>query len=177
MAEQVYGPRRSRTTRKPSIQCPDVIFYRCNICKSIHQVVGVKQVVSEVSCCGEVMELLQPVQIKEIEDMDITYKIVGGYNDNAIRVSWKLPSDEALEWIYLKTYTGGYMKYLIPNKRPPMIFALADEDAFSYCDEDPCLECVFWCKRGFILYAYATNRGLIEIPIDKASAYWQSDKK
>ena len=92
-----------------------------------------------------------------------------------MKVSWKfIDPGQELEWLYLKTYTGGYMKYIIPGKRPPVVFALADEDAFCYCDEDPCLECTFWCKRGFIIYGYVKGLGLIEAPLDKASAYWQS---
>ena len=81
------------------------------------------------------------------------------------------------EWIYLKTFTGGYLKYVSSEKRPPMVFALADTDAFAYCDEDPCLECVFRCKRGFIIYVYDSRAGLIEVPLDKMNAQWQSGAK
>lgn len=93
-------------------------------------------------------------------------------------MSWKakLPEDNP-EWIYLKTFTGGYLKYIAEGKRPPMVFALADTDAFAYCDEDPCLECVFRCKRGFILYVYGKRAGLIEVPLDKMNAQWQSKAK
>lgn len=44
MSEQVYGPRRSRVTRKPSVQCPDVVFYRCSICGMICQRMGRGQI-------------------------------------------------------------------------------------------------------------------------------------
>lgn len=175
VSAQEYGPRRSRTTRKPSIQCPDVVFYRCAKCGMIHQRVGRGETRPEMVCCGEVMAELKPTPVKELgPEIRITYQIVGGYNDNAVRVSWELEKPCRLEWLYLKTYTGGYMKYLIPGKRPPMVFALADEDAFSYCDESPCLECVFWCKRGFTIYGYVQGKGLVEAPLDKATAYWQS---
>ena len=178
MAVQEYGPRRSRATRKPSIQCPDVVFYRCDRCGMIHERIGRAETRPEIRCCGREMEELKPVPVSGAgEGISITYQIVGGYNDNAVRVSWKLDAPYELEWLYLKTYTGGYMKYLIPGKRPPMVFALADEDAFAYCDESPCLECVFWCKRGFVIYGYVTEKGLIEVPIDKANAYWQSGAK
>ena len=63
------------------------------------------------------------------------------------------------------------------EKRPPMVFALADTDAFAYCDEDPCLECVFRCKRGFIIYVFDERAGLIEVPLDKMNAQWQSGAK
>lgn len=57
-----------------------------------------------------------------------------------------------------------------------MVFALADTDAFAYCDEDPCLECVFRCKRGFVIYIYEEETGLVEIPLDKMNAHWESQK-
>jgi hypothetical protein len=78
------------------------------------------------------------------------------------------------EWIYLKTFTGGYLKYVMEGKHSPMVFALADTDAFCYCDEDPCLECVFRCKRGFIIYVYDRQTGLVAVPLDKMNAQWQS---
>lgn len=175
MSEQTFGPRRSRTARKPSVQCPDVVFYRCSRCGMIHQHVGRSRSEPRVLCCGEWMEFLKPIPVAEARPRcDITYQIVGGYNDNGVRVYWKLEQGCDLEWLYLKTYTGGYMKYIIPGKRPPLVFALADEDGFAYCDEDPCLECTFWCKRGFVIYGYVKGEGLIEAPLDKASPYWQS---
>jgi hypothetical protein len=58
-----------------------------------------------------------------------------------------------------------------------MVFALADTDAFCYCDEDPCLECVFRCKRGFTVYAYSEGTGLLEMPLDRMTAHWQTREK
>ena len=121
-------------------------------------------------------ERLIPEEADSTRDvMDITYQITGGYNDNAVRVSWKMkPYGRHPEWIYLKTFTGGYLKYVMEGKHSPMVFALADTDAFCYCDEDPCLECVFRCKRGFIIYVYDRQTGLVAVPLDKMNAQWQS---
>ena len=58
-----------------------------------------------------------------------------------------------------------------------MVFALADTDAFCYCDEDPCLECVFRCKRGFTAYIYDPKAGLVELPLDMMTAHWQTGGK
>ena len=84
-------------------------------------------------------ERLFPEEADSTRDvMDITYQgFTGGYNDNAVRVSWKMkPYGRHPEWIYLKTFTGGYLKYVMEGKHSPMVFALADTDAFCYCDED-----------------------------------------
>ena len=58
----------------------------------------------------------------------------------------------------------------MPKKRSPLVFALADEDAYAYCDEDPCLECIFMCKRGFVFLAYVEGFGLVRLPLERAVA-------
>lgn len=104
-----------------------------------------------------------------------TTALWGGYNDNAMQFFWQDADQEnRLEWVYLRTFTGGCIKYPPEKKRPPIIFPLADEDAYAYCDQSPCLECVFRCKRGFILYAYLSGVGLAELPIDRMDPYWQT---
>ncbi|MCI9164311.1 MAG: hypothetical protein HFG59_13880 [Lachnospiraceae bacterium] len=181
MIEQKFGPRRCRDTRKPlASQCPEVAFYRCMECGALFPVTGGKGAEEkEIVCCGQKARRLEPVDSETAgSQIQVTYQITGGYNDNAVRVSWKCPSPkDHPEWIYLKTFTGGYLKYVSSEKRPPMVFALADTDAFAYCDEDPCLECVFRCKRGFIIYVYDSRAGLIEVPLDKMNAQWQSGAK
>ena len=181
MIEQKFGPRRCRDTRKPlACQCPDVVFYRCMECGALFPVTGGKELEKkEISCCGKKASRLEPTDAQKVSSqIQVTYQITGGYNDNAVRVSWKCASPkEHPDWIYLKTFTGGYLKYVSEEKRPPMVFALADTDAFAYCDEDPCLECVFRCKRGFIVYVYDSRAGLIEVPLDKMNAQWQSGAK
>lgn len=181
MIEQKFGPRRCRDTRKPlACQCPDVVFYRCMECGALFPVTGGKELEKkEISCCGKKASRLEATDAQKVSSqIQVTYQITGGYNDNVVRVSWKCVSPkEHPDWIYLKTFTGGYLKYVSEEKRPPMVFALADTDAFAYCDEDPCLECVFRCKRGFIVYVYDSRAGLIEIPLDKMNAQWQSGAK
>lgn len=181
MIEQTFSARRCRDTRKPlASQCPDVVFYRCAVCGAVFPVTGGQTLKEkEIICCGTKAERLQPVEAEAVQELvRLTYQITGGYNDNAVRVSWRAVKKECNpQWIYLKTFTGGYLKYVADARRSPMVFALADTDAFAYCDEDPCLECVFRCKRGFVVYVYAEAAGLVEIPLDKMTAHWQSGAK
>lgn len=183
MIEQTFSARRCRDTRKPREgDCPDVVFYRCETCGKLFSLTkgfswqekAIEDI--EITCCQKKVLRLLPVSLEAAGDsLKVSYQITGGYNDNAVRVSWKASSPQAEpEWIYLKTFTGGYLKYVAEKKRSPMVFALADTDAFAYCDEDPCLECVFRCKRGFVLYVYGKQSGLIELPLDKMNAQWQS---
>jgi len=127
-------------------------------------------------CCGENMEQLESKEPSEIlEDVLIDYKITGGYNENAVEVFWKIKNEDiSIEWIYLKTFTGGQLKYVTNTKKKSFVFAMADEDAYAYCDEDPCLECTFRCKRGYEIYVYIKKTGLIKIPFERMNSNWQS---
>lgn len=124
-------------------------------------------------------EALCRAQLLDLEDVPegvfLDYSIVGGYNNNAVEFSWRIDDPAySLQWAALKTFTGMQLKYVTPKKRSPLIFALADEDAYVYCDESPCLECIFMCKRGFVLYARINGLGIVKIPLTRASAYWES---
>ncbi|MCI8950092.1 MAG: hypothetical protein HFG49_08630 [Lachnospiraceae bacterium] len=180
MIEQTFSARRCRDTRKPrESQCPDVVFYRCESCGALFLATGGEKEKTEdreINCCGKKAKRLVPISLESAKSsLEISYQITGGYNDNAVKVSWKAKSKEAgPEWIYLRTFTGGCLKYVDALKRSPVVFALADTDAFAYCDENPCLECVFRCKRGFIIYVYGKEAGLIQVPLDKMNPHWQS---
>lgn len=180
MSEQTYGPRRCRDSRKlPLDQCAEVKFYHCRQCKSILHETGLELKEKHLTCCGEEMKHLAGISPEQAQaiypGVKVDYKIVGGYNDNAVQVFWNQTDPQVRPvWVYLKTFTGGYMKYLSKTKRPPIVFALADMDAFSYCDEDPCLECTFRCKRGFEIYAWIEKAGLVQISLDKMSPYWET---
>lgn len=116
------------------------------------------------------------VELDELDDaITFDYAVIGGYNNNAVRISWSIRNDDyALTWVALKTFTGFQLKYVLPKKRSPLIFALADEDAYVYCDKDPCLECIFMCKRGFVAYACVEGLGIVRLPLERASAHWES---
>ncbi|MBM4761271.1 hypothetical protein [Bacillus sp. B15-48] len=172
MTEKEFSPLRSKLPRKPWPHCPDVVIFRCLKCGHVYQALDSDSSSREPTCCSLTMERIEP-QPEETAASLLDYKIVGGYNQSAVQVYWrtKKPEDTP-QWILLKTYTGGYIKYLTDKKIPPLVFPLADEDAYVYCDEDPCLQCVFRCKRGFIIYAYSKTKGLFQMPLDKMSAQY-----
>lgn len=122
------------------------------------------------------MKRLEGKAPSEVSDeVLIDYKITGGYNENAVEVFWKIKNETmAIEWIYLKTFTGGQLKYVTNPKKTSFVFALADEDSYVYCDEDPCLECTFRCKRGFEIYAHIKGKGLVKIQLERMHANWHS---
>ena len=118
------------------------------------------------------MVRLVPTALGEsLPGLDVDYKIVGGFNNSAVQVFWKT---ERPEWIMLKTFTGGYLKYVGEKKNPPLVFPLSDEDAYVYCDRQECERCVFRCKLGFVAYLYFRRQGLVEVPLDRMSEYFKS---
>lgn len=128
------------------------------------------------SCCGSEMEELIPHRSDEFEpEIKLSYTIFGSLNENAIKATWTCEDYyEKPLWVWLRTFTGGQLKYTTTRKRSPLLFGLADEDAYAYCDKDPCVECTFRCKRGFGLYYYFEKRGLIYLPLERMCARQQT---
>lgn len=104
------------------------------------------------------------------QDHQFSYAIVGGFNSNAITVEvGDIDRDQHdLDWIALLTFTGCQITYLRPDKSG-YVFALADDDAYVYCDKDPCEECVFKCKNGFVLYLHCAQHGVFSLPLSPRS--------
>lgn len=103
---------------------------------------------------------VQPVAFRSAcaADEGFSFAFTGGMDANRLTLAWEDGAgDPAL--VVLKTFTG-----LQARPRPrggAAVFPLADEDAYCYCDLDPCEQCVARCKRGFKLYVVrADGEGL-----------------
>lgn len=122
---------------------------------------------AEAALAGHCAPLLDVAELPD--DISVSYAIVGGYDANAVQVFWSTPGNAAttvpVRWVALKTFTGFQVKYPLPGKRPPLTFALADEDAYSYCDEPQCRECTFRCKQGFVIYVAFEGIGIVRMPL------------
>jgi len=162
-----FSHLRSRSSRKPHVTCPPVRFFRCPVCGGFAHVMA--EGAGAPVCCGQEMELLLPREAVEVEpEIKLDYLIIGSLNENAVKVMWDCRDpEEKPAWIYLRTFIGGQIKYMTPKKRSPAIFGLTEEDAYAYCDKDPCVECAFRCKRGLELYYYFERVGLVRLPLDR----------
>lgn len=189
MAE--FSPTRTHATWKPRVTAGHFPYYRCSECGAVVGGMdgtcditmtndGERSLIFEPpyahvefhpTCCGKPMEKLELIPAADVTDrFSMTYQIMGGMNNNCVKIEWKSPDSTCRpRWFSLKTFTGIMTKYVQPQKWPPIVFALADEDAFAYCDKDPCVECTFRCKRGFEIYAYVENIGLVVLPLDRMS--------
>lgn len=161
------GPLRCLSACKPRVQRAPLSFFYCSHCKSIFRS-WTQPDFHHLQCCGSPLKPIQPQPLlAPFEDISLTYSIEGGLNENCIKVFWQ---GQTPCWLYLETYTGGQQIWLDEKKRPPAVFALAGEDAYAYCDNDPCEKCSFRCKNGFVLYAFYTELGLFSIPLNQIAA-------
>lgn len=189
MIKQEYSKTRTRATWKPRVTAEDIPFFSDEASQTtfvgiagatdVYQTGTGRTLVAELPYAHlePNVDEAQPRKITLIDESDLpeeitmTYRIDGGFNNNCILFSWSIGPDAPykLSWVALKTFTGMQMKYLLPKKRPPMVFALADEDAFAYCNKIPCEECAFRCKSGFAIYACFEGLGIVRMALDRIS--------
>ena len=108
--------------------------------------------------------------------MQLSYDLVGGFNSNAVKVRWTHNAVLRPRWMALQTYTGVYCKQVPAPKLPPVVFPLADEDAYTYCDRDVCEKCLYCCKKGCAIYAVLEDGRALFLPLNEVSAYFQRAK-
>ncbi|MEE0705949.1 MAG: hypothetical protein UCH28_06145 [Adlercreutzia sp.] len=188
MAERTQSPTRTKATWKPRIDEGDPSFMRVGDATAVVLDRGQaarfrepgRSPVAELPYQGAstpfpdtstALPLLEGDAVPA--GLSLAYRIVGGYDANAVEVSWSIPAALAeaaerpvrLVWVMLKTFTGLQVKYPLPGKRGPVVFALADEDAYVYCDEPVCKECTFRCKQGMVLYGAFEGAGIVRQPL------------
>lgn len=181
-----YGPTRTRATWKPRVAENNLPFFMEKQSETI--LIGVSGEQASFyegnhrsrlftpdyaslndQKAPEGLNALGDFPTPEEAGVSLEYKIVGGFETNALRVTWDNPPGGRLRWVALKTFTGFQVKYVQPGKFPPIVFAFADEDAYVYCNRDICAECSFKCKSGFMLYGYFDNVGIVAKPLSRVS--------
>ncbi|MEA4896081.1 MAG: hypothetical protein VB064_12605 [Oscillospiraceae bacterium] len=160
------GPLRYLAASKPRISREPVAFFQCKTCGAILSGTLPERGGCELLCCGVKAGRLLPRPAEDLPSgIGLTYDIVGGLNENCVRVFWE---GKCPDWLFLETFTG--WQHMDIKKRPPAVFALAGEDAYAYCDKDPCEKCSFRCKNGFVLYAWYEGEGLYSLPLNQIAA-------
>lgn len=186
-AQQTFSITRTRATFKPRVSDDDLPFYSDGNGNVGLALSGDRRTELTGSGSTEVrhlpyahlnereaqqdgLELAELVNEADLPvGLSLDYEINGGFNNNCIVVTWNDDADHRLAWVCMKTFTGVQMKYAVPKKRNRMVFALADEDAFAYCDKEPCVECGFRCKSGFVLYAMFEGLGIVRKKVERIS--------
>ena len=187
MIKQEYTITRTRATWKPRVIDADLPFF---VDKAGNTMVALSGD-AEAEFTGTGRTLLgeppysklndtadtenEPVKLIELDELPegitLDYQINGGFNNNAIYFKWKIADKTKYQitWVALKTFTGMQLKYVMPKKFSPLLFALADEDAFAYCNKIPCEECSFRCKNGFVFYANIKGLGIARMEVNRIS--------
>lgn len=112
---------------------------------------------------GSEWEAVAPKQPGESQKYKIKYSIIGGPDNHCfdVNVEGAKAGNHDIEWIYIRSITGGQLKIIRPEKDAHVRFAMAEEDAYMFCTNDPCILCAFGCKVGFEFYAYSKSEGLL----------------
>lgn len=169
---------RCLISHRPPFRTNEPLFFRCNSCGTVYVVNSSGERLNttpEVRCCGNDLHALATSQDpKAMEDHRFDFVVFGGFDRNAVRITVNggtHPMEEGhrVEWVYLRTFQGGQLKYLPEKGRSIASFAFADEDAYVYCGRNVCHmgreHCQFECKRGMVLYAYCSIHGLFRLEL------------
>lgn len=158
-------PTRHKNSTKPLFATAPPRFYQCAHCHRLLIESMPLPVPTPPSCCGSAMTNM------DIREADAVHypamHVSGGFERNSLTVSVGQPAhpmtpEHYIAWIYLYSFQGGQLKCLSPGESSTATFALAEQDAYVYCDRPICKgrDCKFNCKRGFSVWAYCNLHGL-----------------
>ena len=112
-------------------------FYRCNICGNLIAMVNDSGAVPV--CCGETMHELKPNTTDAANEKHVpVIEVVNGKIKVTVgSVLHPMLPEHHIEWIYLLTKQGGYLKYLPVDGKPIAEFTIGDDEliaAYEYCN-------------------------------------------
>ena len=166
---QTKTSTRIKSSTKPSFIQGEPTFYHCPRCGQFLVTINNNGGETQLRCCDETLSALTPQNTNDAlaEDHLPQMTISGGFESNTLTVNigttpHPMTDDHRLLWIYVYTFQGGQFKFLRPGDLPEATFALAENDAYVYCDRPVCKgsRCKFNCKRGFTAYSWCNQHGL-----------------
>ncbi|MDO5846029.1 MAG: desulfoferrodoxin [Methanocorpusculum sp.] len=113
-------------------------FYLCKICGNTVEMIDAAP--SELFCCGEAMQLLEPntVDAAKEKHVPVIEKTAGGYLVKVGAVPHPMGADHYIPWISLITDDGiSHQRYLKPEEEPVMMVATNAKamKALAYCNK------------------------------------------
>ena len=116
----------------------DQKFFRCDICGNLVGLIHSSGVPLE--CCGQEMTELQGNTADAAAEKHVPAVSVDG-NEVTVtvgEVGHPMLAEHFIEWVYIKTQSGGHRRELKPNGEPVAKFILTPgetaETAFAYCN-------------------------------------------
>ncbi len=113
-------------------------FYICETCGNLVETINASGV--PMVCCGRKMTELVPGTVDASKEKHIPVVTVDGNNItvNVGSVEHPMTEEHLINWIYLKTCCGGYIKYLGAGNPPVASFTISPEEApiavYAYCN-------------------------------------------
>ena len=113
-------------------------FYICEHCGNI--VGKIHDAGVPLVCCGQKMKELVPGTVEASTEKHIPVASVEGSMVNVTvgAVEHPMTEEHFIQWVYLKTTSGGQRKTLTPGSAPAVSFALTGDDkplsVYAYCN-------------------------------------------
>ena len=113
-------------------------FYICEHCGNI--VGKIHDAGVPLVCCGQKMKELVPGTVEASTEKHIPVASVEGSMVNVTvgAVEHPMTEEHFIQWVYLKTTSGGQRKTLTPGSAPAVSFALTGDDTplavYAYCN-------------------------------------------
>ena len=113
-------------------------FYICEHCGNI--VGKIHDAGVPLVCCGQKMKELVPGTVEASTEKHIPVASVEGSMVNVTvgAVEHPMTEEHFIQWVYLKTTSGGQRKTLTPGSAPTVSFALTRDDkplaVYAYCN-------------------------------------------
>ena len=121
-------------------------FYICEHCGNI--VGKIHDAGVPLVCCGQKMKELVPGTVEASTEKHIPVASVEGgiVNVTVGAVEHPMTEEHFIQWVYLKTTSGGQRKTLTPGSAPAVSFALTGDDkplaVYAYC----IFHCLWMCE-------------------------------
>lgn len=160
------NPLRCKLSRRPGEILARPHFYYCPSCQRLLWDLDASE--KKPSCCGMEMEELSP----QAAGSAYSYEICGGFDKNAVQLYWH---DQPPVWVGLLSFTGFYCKLVGKGKKPPLVFPLADEDAYVYCGREKCVKCLYACKKGCCVYCYEGHGHIYKLELAETDQYFHKN--
>lgn len=113
-------------------------FYKCAICGQI--ITKVKETPVSVMCCGQQMQEMIAGTTDASKEKHVPLYTI---NNNFVKVDvgqveHPMTNEHYIEWVSLQTNNGSQIKYLTPNTKPVVEFAINKNDTvisvYAYCN-------------------------------------------
>lgn len=153
---------RSHATSIPKTISPmPALFLKIDSATKIWDILGMSNALSDA--LDPAWDRINPHRPSDQSKYRIQYAYIGGPDQFTVELVVEGAEANAhdIEWLYVRTHTGGQIKFMKEDQAAKALFAMADDDAYMFCQNDPCLECAFACKVEFAFFAFSRSEGLL----------------